>query len=744
MGSDSAAVPAPRRIVVTVNGAPAPALESAVEQLLSGRLRDPHDLLGPHESGHTVRIRAFHPEATTASVARPDGVTPMRRLNAAGFFEVTVPAGEPGYRIRFRNDEREWEQEDPYRFAPTLGELDLHLIGEGTHTQLWRALGARVIEHQGVTGTGFSVWAPNALGVSVVSDANFWDARTWPMRALGGSGVWELFCPGVGPGVRYKFLVTRGDGMRIFKADPLARSSDHPPGTASIVEQSAYRWRDGTWMRRRAKTPMSAAPFAAYEVHLGSWRRHPDGRVMSYREIAEPLAAHCRSLGFTHVELLPVMEHPFGGSWGYQVTGYYAPTSRHGTPDDFRKFIDVMHRNGIGVILDWVPAHFPRDGWALARFDGTPLYEHGDPRRGEHPDWGTYVFNYGRNQVRNFLVANAHYWAEEFHIDGLRVDAVASMLYLDYSRQPDAWVPNINGGKENLEAITLLREVNDSLHARKTGVITIAEESTTWPGVTRSTASGGLGFDFKWNMGWMHDTLDYLHKDPVFRRYAHHLMTFGLMYAWSERYILPLSHDEVVHLKGSLLGKMSGDPWKRFANLRVMFGWMWAHPGKKLLFMGGELGDEREWNHESELDWASLNDPSHAGIQQFVADLGALYAATPALWELDESPNGFEWIDAGNAEQNVLSFVRRDAHGHPGIACIANFAPVVRYDFRVGLPLAGRWTEVLNSDSDHYGGSGIGNMGEVVAEAEPWHTFPYSARMTIPPLAVVWLAPATT
>jgi 1,4-alpha-glucan branching enzyme len=717
-------------------------LDAAVEHLLAGRLAAPHDLLGPREVDGSIRIRAFHPDATEASIARVDGITPMRRLNAAGLFEASLPAGgPPGYRLRFRNREREWEQEDPYAFAPTVGQLDLHLIGEGTHAQLWRVLGARVIEHQGVMGTAFAVWAPNALGVSLVSDANFWDARIWPMRVLDESGVWELFCPGVGRGVHYKFLVTRRDGMRIFKADPLARAAELPPGTASIVEESSFRWRDGAWMRRRTRAAASREPFAAYEVHLGSWRRAPDGRLLTYREIAEPLAAHCRELGFTHVELLPIMEHPFGGSWGYQVTGYYAPTARHGTPDDFRRFVDVMHRNNIGVILDWVPAHFPRDGWALARFDGTPLYEHADPRRGEHPDWGTYVFNYGRNEVRNFLVANAHYWAEEFHVDGLRVDAVASMLYLDYSRQPGAWLPNIYGGKENLEAIALLREVNASTHERQPGVITIAEESTTWPGVTRSIASGGLGFDFKWNMGWMHDTLDYLHKDPVFRRYAHHQMTFGLMYAWSERFVLPLSHDEVVHLKGSLLGKMSGDPWRRFANLRALFGWMWAHPGKKLLFMGGELGDEHEWAHDSALDWALLEDPAHAGVHRLIADLGSLYAATPALWELDESPNGFQWIDAGNADQNVLSFIRRDDHGAPGIACIANFSPVVRYDFKVGLPLAGRWGEILNTDSEHYGGSGVGNMGAVEAVAEPWHVFKHSARLTLPPLAVVWLAP---
>jgi len=719
-----------------------PDLDAAVERLLAGRLADPHELLGPRVVNGGTRIRVFHPDASEASIARVDGITPMRRIDGAGLFEVTIPGdGPPGYRIRFRTRDREWEQEDPYRFVPTVGELDLHLIGEGTHAQLWHVLGARVIEHQGVSGTAFAVWAPSALGVSLVSDANFWDARLWPMRMLGGSGVWELFCPGVGRGVRYKFLVTRGDGMRIFKADPLARAAEMPPGTASIVEESSFRWRDGAWMRRRPRASSSRAPLAAYEVHLGSWRRAADGRVLSYREIAEPLAAHCRNLGFTHVELLPVMEHPFGGSWGYQVTGYYAPTARHGTPDDFRRFVDVMHRNNIGVILDWVPAHFPRDGWALARFDGTPLYEHADPRRGEHPDWGTYVFNYGRNQVRNFLVANAHYWVEEFHVDGLRVDAVASMLYLDYSRQPGAWVPNIYGGKENLEAIALLREVNDSLHARHPGVITIAEESTTWPGVTRTTAGGGLGFDFKWNMGWMHDTLDYLRKDPVFRRYAHHQMTFGLMYAWSERFVLPLSHDEVVHLKGSLLGKMAGDPWRRFANLRALFGWMWAHPGKKLLFMGGELADEHEWAHDRGLDWGLLDDPAHAGVHHLIADLGALYRALPALWELDESPRGFEWIDPGNADQNVLSFVRRDEHGAPGIACIANFSPVVRYDFKVGLPQAGRWSEVLNTDSEHYGGSGVGNLGAVESVAEPWHAFQHSAKLTLPPLAVVWLAP---
>ena len=597
------------------------------------------------------------------------------------------------------------------------------------------------MDHQGVAGVAFAVWAPNARGVSLVSDANGWDGRVQPMRSLGASGVWELFVPGIGAGTKYKFRVVRSTGRRIDKADPLARWTESPPRTASIVEQSHHTWADDAWLQRRATEPHLDRPLSIYEVHLGSWRRTLDGRVLSYRDLAEQLAAYCTAAGFTHVELLPVSEHPFDGSWGYQVSSYYAPTARFGDPDDFRGFVDHLHQHGVGVILDWVPAHFPRDDWALARFDGTALYEHIDPRRGEQPDWGTLVFNFGRNEVRNFLVANARYWVEEFHIDGLRVDAVASMLYLDYSRREGEWVPNQYGGRENLEAIAFLREFNETLHTDHPGVITVAEESTAWPGVSRPTSTGGLGFTFKWNMGWMHDTLDYISKDSVFRRYHHHQMTFGLWYAWSESFVLPLSHDEVVHRKRSLLSKMPGDRWQQLANLRALFGWMWAHPGKKLLFMGGELGQWAEWSHRQSLDWHLLEHPEHLGVQRLVQDLGARYLENPSLWQRDQSPEGFRWIDAGNADQNILSFVRYDAAGRPGIVCVANFSPMTHHGFRVGVPLAGRWREVLNTNSEAYGGSNQGNLGGVLAEPVGWHGLPFSAQVTVPPLAVVWFAP---
>jgi len=713
-----------------------------MRRILSASHPHPHDVLGPHPDGSATIVRAFHPDAVEVAVAHPGGVVPMQRIDDAGLFEARVDVAQlPGYRLRFRTPSAAWEADDPYRFLPTLGELDLHLIGEGTHNALWRRLGARVIEHQGVAGTAFAVWAPNARGAHLVSDANLWDARTWPMRSLGASGVWEMFVPDVGAGTKYKFLVTRVNGQQVLKADPLARAAERPPATASIVTDSRYSWGDAAWMQQRARWDPNGAPIAIYEVHLGSWRHGEDDALLGYRDIATKLADYCRDMGFTHVELLPVMEHPFGGSWGYQVTGYYAPTARYGSPDDFRFFVDHLHQQGIGVILDWVPAHFPRDDWALARFDGTALYEHADPRRGEHPDWGTYVFNYGRNEVRNFLVANARYWAEEFHVDGLRVDAVASMLYLDYSRRAGQWLPNRYGGRENLEAIALLREVNESLRRDYPGIITVAEESTAWPGVTRSTASGGLGFSFKWNMGWMHDTLDYMSQDPVFRRYHHQKLTFGLWYAWSENFILPLSHDEVVHMKGSLLRKMAGDNWQRLANLRALFAWMWAHPGKKLLFMGGELAQPEEWSHDAALRWDLLGDPSHAGVQRLMADLCARYHEIPALSEVDDRPEGFRWIDAGNADQNVIAFVRFDAQGHPGLVCVANFSPIVYRDFRLGLPLPGRWSEVVNTDSAHYGGSGVGNLGGVETEAVAWHVYPQSARLSLPPLGSLWLAP---
>jgi 1,4-alpha-glucan branching enzyme len=710
-------------------------MQRHVERLIGGEHHNPHEVLGAHPAGDAVVVRVFHPAATDAAVAWPGGEVSMQRVDDRGLFEARLAAGEvPAYRLKMRAGLHAWEMQDPYRFLPTLGELDLHLIGEGRHMELWRRLGARVIEHQGVRGTAFAVWAPNARGVRVVSDASGWDDRLHPMRSLGSSGVWELFLPGVGAGTIYKYQVIRADGRAVMHADPLARRSERPPANSSIVDE---------WMQRRAGTVYDSAPLSIYEVHLGSWRRRPDegDRPLSYLEAAEELGDYCKDMGFTHVELLPIAEHPFTGSWGYQVSGYYAPTARFGTPDELRTMIDTLHRRGIGVILDWVPAHFPRDEWALARFDGTALYEHADPRRGEHPDWGTLVFNYGRNEVRNFLVANARYWLDEFHIDGLRVDAVASMLYLDYSRKAGEWIPNPYGGRENLEAITVLRETNDMVQRDFPGALMIAEESTAWPGVSRPTSSGGLGFNFKWNMGWMHDTLEYIRNDSVFRRYHHHELTFGLLYAWSERFVLPLSHDEVVHGKGSLIGKLPGDIWQKRANLRALLAWMWAHPGKQLLFMGGELGQFDEWSHDRSIDWHLLEHPEHQGIQRLVRDLNLVYGEKHALWERDVSPEGFRWIDAGNADQNVISFIRYDAHGHPGVVCVANFSPMVHERFRVGLPLGGRWRELINSDADVYGGAGVRNWDGVVAAPDTWHGQPFSAELTLPPLAVMWLEP---
>ena len=714
-----------------------------LRSLADGTHRDPHGILGVHPQGGVTVVRAFHPDAVAVSVAHPGGVVPMRRIDDAGVFEAEVDAAElPGYLLRFRTGDFEWEVDDPYRFLPTIGELDLHLIGEGTHYRLWERLGARVIDHQGVHGTAFAVWAPNARGISLVSDTNSWDERTLPMRSLGGSGVWEIFIPNVGAGLRYKFRVIGADSRVVLKADPLARAAEAPPGTASVVTEAAHAWDDGEWIGRRGTVDPTTSPMSIYEVHLGSWRRGDGDGVLGYRDLAPQLADHCLQMGFTHIELLPVAEHPFGGSWGYQVSSYYAPTSRYGSPDDLRWFVDHLHQRGIGVIVDWVPAHFPRDEWALASFDGTALYEHADPRRGAQPDWGTLVFNFGRNEVRNFLVANALFWIEEFHIDGLRVDAVASMLYLDYSRKAGEWEPNQHGGRENLEAIAFIREFNEQVHSTHPGVMTIAEESTAWPAVSRPVASGGLGFTFKWNMGWMHDSLDYISKDTIYRRYHQQLLTFGVWYAWAENFILPLSHDEVVHLKASLIGKMPGDRWQQFANLRALFGWMWAHPGKKLLFMGSEFAQWSEWNHERSLDWHLLDEADHAGMQRLVADLCHTYQRIPALWQLDGSSEGFRWIDAGNVDQSVVSFVRMDTSGHPGVACIANFSSGLYTGFRIGLPAPGVWREVINTDAASYGGSGQGNMGQVETEPTSWHGFEQSALVTVPPLGVVWLSPA--
>ena len=624
-----------------------------------------------------------------------------------------------------------------------VGELDLHLLGEGRHERLYEALGAHAVEVDGVPGTAFAAWAPNATAVSVVGDFNGWEPGAHELRPLGDTGVWAGFVPGIGDGERYKYALTTADGSVRLKADPVAFAAEKPPETASIVHRSKYRWHDDEWLEARAAADALRRPMSIYEVHLGSWRLNPleGNRPLTYSELADELADYAADLGFTHVELLPVMQHPYAGSWGYQVTGYYAPQSTFGSPDDFRAFVDRLHGRGLGVLLDWVPAHFPRDEWALARFDGTALYEHDDPRRGAHPDWGTLVFNLGRTEVKNFLLANALFWTQELHIDGLRVDAVASMLYLDYSRRAGEWVPNAFGGNEDLEAVAFLKELNELVHRRVPGVVMAAEESTAWPGVSRPTYVGGLGFGFKWNMGWMHDTLAYFAQDPVYRRYHHHQLTFSLMYAFSENFVLPLSHDEVVHGKGSLLQKMPGDRWQQLANLRALYGYMWAHPGKKLLFMGGELAQEAEWSWERSLDWHLLERRDHAGVQSLVRDLNRVYRDEPALWEVDFDPSGFRWLEPNDAAGNVLAFARLSADGARSVVCICNLSPVPGERYRVGLPAAGRWRAVVNTDAAEYGGSGVGNLGDVEAEPVPWHEQPFSAELTLPPLATVWLTP---
>jgi 1,4-alpha-glucan branching enzyme len=739
-------------------------LRHAIDAIMAGTSHDPHAVLGVHPVPGGVTVRALRPLARTVTVVLADGSRFPASHLYEGVFAATLPlTGVPDYRLAVSYPQPdgtagpETLSDDPYRHLPTLGEMDLHLIGEGRHEELWRVLGAHVrsFGHAGtsereataatgpsfstefgvVTGTSFAVWAPNARGVRVIGDFNHWDGRGHPMRSLGGAGVWELFVPGVGDGTRYKYEICGRDGQWGRKADPMASLAEQPPATASVVYTSSYQWGDADWLSRRARSEPSQRPLSVYEVHLGSWRPG-----LSYLELAEELTGYVTSMGFTHVELLPVAEHPFGGSWGYQVTSYYAPTSRFGSPDEFRHLVDRLHQAGIGVILDWVPAHFPRDDWALARFDGTALYEHGDPRRAAHPDWGTLIFDYGRSEVRNFLVANAICWLESFHVDGLRVDAVASMLYLDYSRPAGEWAPNARGGRENLDAVSFLQEVNATCYRRVPGIMMIAEESTAWPGVTRPVHLGGLGFGFKWNLGWMHDTLTYLSHDPVFRHYHHNEITFSLMYAFSENFLLPLSHDEVVHGKGSLLGKMPGDEWRRFAGLRGLLAYMWAHPGKQLLFMGSEFGQGSEWSAERGLDWWALDYEHHAGVQRLVRDLNEAYRATPALWALDFSPEGFHWIDANDAAGNVLSFLRLAPDGSP-LACIVNFAGHPHSAYRVGLPRAGRWRELVNTDSYDYGGSGAGNLGAVEAVAESWHGQPASVVLTLPPMGVLWLAP---
>jgi len=723
-------------------------IETDIEAIVHRDLADPHRLLGAHPHNGGVVVRAFRPAAAKV-LARPEGGEPIEltQRHPAGLFEGEVEGATLPLRYELEVEYAPGESytmRDPYAFPPTLGEIDLYLAGEGRHEELYEKLGAHVMEIDGATGVAFAVWAPSARSVSVVGDFNSWDGRLHPMRSLGSSGIWELFLPGVGEGARYKFEIKTQDGHLRLKADPVAFEAEVPPETASVVHRSAHEWGDEAWVNRRRLREPLAEPMSVYEVHLGSWRRDPSepDRELSYREIAQDLAAYVTDLGFTHVELLPVMAHPFAGSWGYQVTGYFAPASRWGTPDEFREMVDTLHQAGVGVILDWVPAHFPKDDWALRLFDGTALYEHEDPRRGEHPDWGTLVFNFGRNEVRNFLHASALYWLREHHTDGIRVDAVASMLYLDYSREEGQWIPNQFGGREDLDAVAFLKEVNEVLFAREPGVVSAAEESTAWPGVSRPTYVGGLGFGFKWNMGWMHDTLDYFANDPVYRRYHHHQLTFSLMYAFSENFILPLSHDEVVHGKGSLLARMPGDKWQKLANLRSLYAYMWAHPGKKLLFMGCEFGQEREWSHATSLDWHLLEDAGHAGVQELVRDLNAVYRDQRALWGLDNEPEGFYWLEANDADGNVVAFARQTRAGEDVLVCVCNLSPVARHGYRVGLPRPGRWREALNTDLERYGGAGVGNAGGVEAEAGvAWHEQPQSALVDLPPLGVVWLVP---
>jgi 1,4-alpha-glucan branching enzyme len=616
--------------------------------------------------------------------------------------------------------------------AAGLGELDLHLIGEGRHERLYERLGAHVVDD----GVRFAVWAPNARAVSVTGDWNGWREKGDSLEPAGVSGVWEGIA-GASEGDRYKLAILGADGVLRLKADPYAFEAEAPPATASVVNHSRYEWGDAPWLERRQSLDPLAAPLSVYEVHAGSWRL-----AHGWPELADSLPAYVEELGFTHVELMPVMQHPFLGSWGYQVSGYYAPQSAWGSPDDLRRLIDSLHRRGIGVILDWVPAHFPRDEWALARFDGTALYEHADPRRGAHPDWGTLVFNLSRHEVRNFLLANALYWIKEFHADGLRVDAVASMLYLDYSRAPGEWVPNEYGGRENLEALHFLRELNEVVHGREPGVAVMAEESTAWPAVSRPTTGGGLGFTFKWNMGWMHDTLSYFEREPVHRRFHHDELTFSLVYAWDENFVLPLSHDEVVHGKRSLFGRMPGDTWQKLANLRALYGYMWAHPGKQLLFMGGELAQRAEWSQErGSLDWHLLDDPDHAGVRALVRDLNAAYRDEPALWERDHTPEGFAWLEGDARDENLVVFARFSAGRERVLVCLCNLSPVPRDDRRVPLPRGGVWREVLNTDSRFYAGSDVGNLGAITAEAAPLHGWDFSAEAVLPPLATVWLVP---
>jgi len=711
------------------------------DALVQGRHSDPFAVLGLHRTGASRVVRTFQPQAKSVVLIDRDGnvLTEMDRVHADGLFTAIMPPRKRRYLFRVTTfDEFSSEFEDPYRFPSSLGDLDLYLLGEGSDLKIYNKLGAQVRTLNGVRGTRFSVWAPNASRISVIGDFNEWDGRRHIMRLHPGNGIWEIFLPGVAAGSHYKYEMLDQDGKLLpLKTDPFGNYHEPPPGNASIVYESRYDWRDDNWVRERSVTPNLDAPVSIYEVHLGSWRRKDDGRHLSYRELAGELVDYVQDMGFTHIELLPVSEHPFDGSWGYQPIGMFAPTQRFGNPDDFRYFVDRCHAAGIAIILDWVPAHFPRDEHGLRRFDGTALYEHEDPRKGEHADWGTLIFNFGRREVVNFLIGSALYWIEEFHIDALRVDAVASMLYLDYSREDGEWVPNEHGGNENLEAVSFLRKLNTELHAH--GATSYAEESTAWPGVSRPVDLDGLGFTYKWNMGWMNDTLSYMSEDPVHRKHHHDKMTFGLVYAFDENFVLPLSHDEVVHGKRSLLGRMPGDDWQRFANLRAYYANMFGHPGKKLLFMGSELAQHQEWGHDRALDWNLLEYPNHAGVQSLVRDLNDLYRRTPALYEVDFEGDGFEWINWGDRDNSVLSWIRRDRSGGY-VICVTNFTPIIRYDYQLGVPEKRRYEEVLNTDAEKYGGGGNRNA-DLVASDSGCHGKPFSLQVTIPSLATLILRP---
>jgi 1,4-alpha-glucan branching enzyme len=714
-----------------------------IERIIQTEHSDPHSVLGAHpvqinrQTGLILRL--FHPDAISAEVLVGEETIPTQRLESQGIFWLWMPGRSlpMEYKVRFHfHGSATWTVDSPYRFMPTLGDQDLHYLGEGKHYNLYDKMGAHPRQIDGIPGVSFAVWAPNAKRVSLIGDFNNWDGRVYPMRSMGTSGIWELFVPGLEQGGLYKYEIqTNADELRI-KTDPFAFSMELRPGSASVLwNLDNYSWCDDQWMNNRKEFNHFSSPMTVYEAHLGSWLRIPGegNRWASYREAAEPLVAHMKKYGFTHVELMPIMEHPFDASWGYQVTGYYAPTSRFGTPDDFKFFVDFLHQNQLGVILDWVPAHFPKDDYSLRLFDGTALYEHFDPKKGEHRDWGTLIFNYGRNEVRNFLVSNALFWLDKYHVDGLRVDAVASMLYLDYSRSEGEWIPNIFGGNENLEAIEFIKEFNSVVYGRFPGCFTVAEESTAWTGVTTPTYLGGLGFGFKWDMGWMHDTLNYFSKDPIHRKFHHNDLTFSMMYAYSENFVLPLSHDEVVYGKGSLLRKMPGDDWQKFANLRLLFAYMYTHPGKKLLMAGAEFGTWDEWDHESSLENHLLQYEAHSQISKFLEDLGQVYLSSNALWEWDCRPEGFSWIDCNDSMNSILSYIRRSRDQY--LICILNFTPVPRNGYRIGVPEQGFYKEILNSDSEYYGGSNLGNAGLIESRRGRHHGYEQYLELTLPPLA---------